>query len=311
MESVRYGSDRHGLSIAAALGVEAQKPMITRATRRQTKGAFGKHARTLARKAAFLAASSQQGNELAKNKQLRRAYADFYATREGREFAKEFGKSYQDSSHRPGGGNGSSDPEFHDPSDLPQASVIDNPVDHIEPRDSHADFIGLDRDQIDLVCETFKHVFRWTLDGAQSRNSDSALVSVGKRCNAVISRMRPDLGIGLSVSESLNRRLDQGFKPALLLKTGIWFGRVLEWLRRGDPLSARGERVYLLAYKLWPDDIGASTLAALGGMNGKTRQAKDKQVNCLRDTMGGLKALTMRPDITRARCRASQLENTI
>ncbi len=280
--------------------------MRARPKRKITKGAFGTGARTIARKRAFIAHSCVLGNEQSRQKQLKRAYADFYATREGKEFARKFGKSYQDSSPRPGGA-GSGDHEFHDPAELPQASVIDNPVDHMEPMNPHTELAGLQRDEIDLICETFKHVFRWTLDGAQSGPDDSALVRVGKRCNAVIARMRPDLGVGLSVEPSLVRQFTGRFKPLVLLKTGVYFGPVLEWLRRGDPLSARGERVYLLAYKLWPSDIHASTLAALGGMNGKTRQAKDKQVNCLRDTMGGLKALTMRPDITRARCRASQL----
>ena len=271
--------------------------------KKTTRGAFGNPRK----RAAFIAASAQQGNELSKQEKLKRSYAAFFATTEGKEFTKEFGKSFQDSSPRPAGG-GNSDPEFHDPSDLPECSVLDHPVDRIEPRDGHSEFASLDREEIELIGETFKHVFRWSLDGARSCiNGDAPLVSVGKRCNVAIFRMRPDLGAGLSIEPALARAFGRGFKTDILEKTGNYYGRALEWLRRGDPLSARGERVYLLAYKVWPAEIGASTLAVLGGMNGKTRQAKDKQVNCLRDTLGGLKALTMRPDITRAKCRYSQL----
>ena len=289
----------------------ATTQLALRAKPKTTRGAFGKHAKTVAAKQAFIASSQRQALEISGHKRLRRAYADFYATKEGKEFLKKgkqlgYGKSYDDS----GGFQsraGNADPEFHDPSELPQARVYDNPIDNMEPEDTAPALKDLPRENIDLICDTFKHVFRWVLDGAQGKNGDSPLVCVGKRCNVAISLMRPDLGHGLKVEKALSFRFRAVFKIEALEQTGAWFGRVLEWLRRGEPLSARGERVYLLAYQLWPSDINAATLASLGGMNNKTRQAKDKQSNCLRDTMSGLKAITQRADITRDRCRASQL----
>ena len=228
---------------------------------------------------------------VASEENLRRAYARFYKTKRGRIFAKGCTPVYF--------ANGNGDIEFHDPADLPQSSFTDHPVNHIEPEPENG-FAEINVHELILIRDTFRKVFRWALDG-------QGLVEKGLRCNICIARMRTRLSGGLTIDISLAKDFDRRFKPESLKITGLYYGRVIEWLRRGDPISARGERVDLLAYTLWPSLINASTLATLGQMNGKTRQAKDKLANCLRDTFSGIKALAMRNDITRERCRYSQL----
>src|SRR5882724_4962009 len=61
--------------------------------KKQTKGAFGKHAKTVSRKLAFIAESCAQANELTRERQVRQAYTKFFKTDDGKAFAKEFGKS--------------------------------------------------------------------------------------------------------------------------------------------------------------------------------------------------------------------------
>jgi hypothetical protein len=136
--------------------------------------------------------------------------------------------------------------------------VIDHPVDHIEPK-MESGFLdgGIDPDQMVLIRDTFRQVFRWALDG-------EGLVEKGLRCNICIARLRPDLADGLHTDRALDKNFTRRFSTESLRVTGLYFGRIIEWLRRGDPISARGERVYLLAYTLWPSLINASTLATLG-----------------------------------------------
>ncbi len=273
--------------------------------KKTTRGAFTNPAKRLA----FIAESSRQGNEQAKQKQLKRAYASWYATDEGKEFTKEFGKNYSDSSPFSRGGN--SDNEFHDPAELPQSRVYDNPIDKIEPEDTAPKLKNLNREDIYTISQTFWLVCRWVLDGAQNANGDSPLVAVGQRLRVAVSIMRPDIAKSQPDDKKLEFRFRDEFRhQSVLEKTGLYYGSLLEWLRRSEnaPLSSRGKRVYLLFYEVWPSEIDARTLASLGSMSGITRQAMDKQANCLRDTLRGLlKAITMRADITRTRCRVAQL----
>jgi hypothetical protein len=269
---------------------------------RSTRGAFGGPAK-LAAKNAFLAESAREAIRIANERRLKREYARFYATTAGKEFAKQYGKSYHYWPRRaPNGGN--SEVEFHDPADLPESSVFDHPIEHIEPKPESSYLEGgIDVAEMILISDTFRRAFQWALEGA-------GLVEKGLRCNICIARMRPDTSLGLTIDRPLAKIFDRRFKSESLRITGLHYNRIIEWLRRGDPISARGERVYLLAYTLWPALINASTLATLGQMNNKTRQAKDKLANCLRDTFSGIKALAMRNDITRTRCRISQLNNS-
>lgn len=259
------------------------------------------HALTHFKKTA-LSESGRDAIRAINQEKLKHAYDKFYATKRGRKFAKTYGKSYSASS--PHFTNGNSDVEFHDPADLPQSSVFDHPMEHMEPeKESGFSDRGIDPEELILIRDTFRQVFRWNLDG-------DGLVARGRRCNICIFRMKKDLSGGLTIDALLLKQFDHFFGNSEPLElTGYHFNRVLAWLRCEPPISQRGHRVDLLAYTLWPSLLDASTLATLGLMNNKTRQAMDKLANCLRDTFSGLKALAMRNDITRARCKYSQLQN--
>jgi hypothetical protein len=252
-----------------------------------------------------LAESSRQAHELTKQRQLRQAYTKFFKTADGREFAHTFGKSIPvNNGPFRQYGNGDADVDFCDPADLPRSSVIDHPIDHIEPVDSSRAMDGVTRDEIKSATEIFESSMRWCIEGRD-------LVSIGLRSVIVISIMKPNLRFGLRIDKKAARifkKANAGANGAMEL-TGSLFGPVLEWLRRGERPSERGERIMVLFYVLRPDLIGGSTLASLGNISNKTRQAKDKLANCLRDTYSGIKARAMRGDITRARCRESQLQN--
>jgi hypothetical protein len=274
--------------------------------RSNTKGAFGKHAATVAKKTAFIAESCRQGNELTRERQLRQAYTKFFRTADGRAFAREFGKSIPARGAHVANrnGNGGEDTlDFCDPADLPQASVIDHPVEHIEPaQNSAAALDGVSYEDVKIATAIFESSMRWCIDG-------EGLVQKGLRSSIVISIMRPDLSSGLRIDTPLGAAFAKATacQNGAMELSGRLFGPVLEWLRRGEQPSERGERIMVLFYVLRPDLIGESTLAMLGRISNKTRQAKDKLANCLRDTYSGIKARAMRGDITRTRCRESQL----
>jgi hypothetical protein len=277
-------------------------------TRSKTKGVFGKKRATIAKRLADHATSCEQANELTTAKRLDRAYKDFFATPDGKKFTREFGKSYSDSCPRRGAG-GDCDPQFCDPADLPAASVLDHPVDHIEPISDSVEIDGLSDSEIKTASELFSDVLRWGLN-CDSTGPAAGLVLRGKRSIVLIAMMRPDLATD-KIDKSLCTAFLKQFGGRLiqLEAAGLLFGRYLEWMRRSNTFSAYGERLDITAYMLRPDLLPASTLAKLGEILNKSRQAKDKLANCARDTFAGLKAPPMRNDITRARCRASQLQN--
>jgi hypothetical protein len=292
----------------------------------KVKGAFG-GAKKRAARFAFIAESCAQGNEQTRERQLRQSYTKFFRTEDGRKFWREFGKSIETNGAQRGGyrkGAGGEDSlDFCDPADLPQASILDHPVEHIEPlQNSGAEMDGISFEEIKIATITFETSMRWCIDG-------DGLVAKGLRSSVVISIMRVDLRNGLKIDKELEKAFletargrngemahaefpDSPIRPfadsdSALQLSGRLFGPVLEWLRRGDKISELGERIMVLFYVLRPDLIGENTLAALGRISNKTRQAKDKLANCLRDTYSGIKARAMRGDITRTRCRESQL----
>lgn len=273
---------------------------------KSVRGAYGGVAKKAAARLSAFREHQGQAIEVARERSLKREYAKFFATTAGKQFVKQFGRSI-DIPNRNGRKSGSGSDvgdgdgiDFHDPADLPEASFLDHPVDKLEPADTHVEF-AIPRSEIEMICATFRMAFQWALDGKD-------LVHNGLRCNILISRMRVDLGHGLAIDKAIAKKFDARFPHTeFLQRTGRRFALVLEWLRRAESVSTRGERVYLLAYTLCPSAIDARTLASLGEMSGKTRQAKDKLANCLRDTMSGIKALAMRGDITRVRCQRAQL----
>jgi len=253
-------------------------------------------------------------NGLTKERNLYLEYARFFKTEDGKKFVKTFGKTVPGAYHHYKGRNGSlaarllrgeADIDFCDPADLPTAYVLDHPIDRIEPfAHSGIQFEDVSYDEIQIATLIFETSMRWCIDA-------TGLAAKGLRCNVVISTMRWDLAEGLKIDKTLERRFiraNQSSNGSVEL-SGRLFGPVLEWLRRADKRSERGERITVLFYHLRPDLISENTLAALGRISNKTRQAKDKLVNCLRDTCAGIRARTMRATITRNRCRSSQLAN--
>jgi hypothetical protein len=164
--------------------------------------------------------------------------------------------------------------------------------------DSFRAMDGVTREEIKSATEIFESSMRWCIDGRD-------LVSIGLRAVIVISVMRPTLQFGLRIDQKAARsfkKLNAGVNGAMEL-TGSLFSRVLEWLRRSDNPAECGERIIVLFYVLRPDLICVSTLATMGNISNKTRQAKDKLANCLRDTYSNIKTRVMRGNITRDRCR--------
>jgi hypothetical protein len=119
-----------------------------------------------AAKLAFLAESSRQGNELTKERQLRQAYTKFFKTEDGRAFARSFGRSIPiNGPHRPTGA-GEDSIDFCDPADLARASVLDDPIDHIEPpADSGSALDRVTREDVKSATAIFESSMRWCIDG--------------------------------------------------------------------------------------------------------------------------------------------------
>ena len=237
--------------------------------------------------------------------QLRQAYTEFFKTDDGRSFARSFGKSIPISNgYRRGPACGICEEiDFCDPADLPRSSMMDHPIDHIESqRENFSSLDGITSDEIKSATAIFESSMRWCIDGI-------GLVAIGLRTSIVISCLHPDLGRGLHIDKGMARVfLRANPNPTGFELAGRLFEPVLEWLRQGTRrASERGERIMILFYVLRPDLIGESTLASLGKISNKTRQAKDKLANCLRDNFSGIKARAMRGDMTRIRCRNSQL----
>lgn len=197
------------------------------------------------------------------------------------------------------------DVEFHDPADLPEASLTDHPIDRMEPQSAFSVAIAaLNNAEITAAADCFGDALTWALDVPDI----GALVMLGNRALAMIYKLRPDLVTGDEAARARHFLHWEITLPTLALNsdfasTGEIFGRVLEWIRRGTSISAIGERLCLVAYVVRPQMIDSPTLASLGETMNKTRQAKDKLVQCLRDTFAGLKAVAMRGEDTRTRCQ--------
>jgi hypothetical protein len=184
-----------------------------------------------------------------------------------------------------------------------------HPIDQIEPSKQFAvEVEGLTDFEIKQVSETFGDLLRWALD-------DENIVARGRRSIVIIAALRPDLAVGTRVDNNLARALiedlssDSSFDihHSSFTAAGAAYGPFLEWIGRGSTLSMYGERLDMTAYMLRPDLLEQSTLAKLGEILNKSRQAKDKLANCIRDTFAGIKALAMRAEVTRDRCRTAQL----
>jgi hypothetical protein len=273
-----------------------------------TPGAFGRIAAKAAEKRTLVRESQRQALEISARHRLEVSYRKFYASLspEDRAFARQNGIHKPACDTRQRTADRKNGLEFCDPADLPHAvgtgaqngrklvNKGDHPVDSIEPQNLSVEVQGLTRESVIQLAEVFSDCLRWALD-------IDDLITRGKRTIALIHTLRPDLGAGLPNFPD---------RPPFVIfggSVGQIFGRYLEWLRRGTNIAEFGERLEMTAYFLRPDLLTQNTLAKLGLVLNKTRQAKDKLANCARDTFAGHKALAMRPDITRDRCRAAQL----
>lgn len=192
--------------------------------------------------------------------------------------------------------------------------AMEHPVlDKIDPQTSTVPIDDLSESEINEAVETFETALRWGLSAEDCEPSESELVHVGKRSSVIIATMRPDMATGLKVEPVLARLFvgtygDVHFTETVgrLSEAGDIYGRILSWMRKASSFSGFGERLQLVAYDLRPDLIDGATFAKLGEELNKTRQAKSKVANCLRDTFSGLRAITQRPDVTRLRCMHAQ-----
>lgn len=172
------------------------------------------------------------------------------------------------------------------------------------------DVEDISEEAIHAAEEDFSHALRWAFG---SGNEDP--VSLGRRTGVVIAAMRNDLAAGLEINGSLGRSLLSGFQGATMRQmakrlsaAGKLFGRLLRWLRHAGSLSALGSRLKLVLYQIRPDWIDGATLRAIGKPKNYTRQAVNKLVNELRETMAGLKSASMRGAITRVKCKFTERE---
>ena len=203
------------------------------------------------------------------------------------------------------------DLDFHDPADLPEAAEHRTAVDELEPLDAFSVAIeNLDYQEVTNAAETFGAGLSWTFDVADQ----SDMVVIGDRGLATIYLMRPDLVKGaertraqkiLGCTQGAWPKVPWGGECFQCLATGDIFGRVFEWIRRGESVSQIGERLCLVAYVVRPTIMGSPTLQQLGEKMNKTRQAKDKLASCLRDTFAGIRAAAQRGEFTRDKCIAA------
>lgn len=173
----------------------------------------------------------------------------------------------------------------------PEAGIVSHPVDSLEAA------VEAESE----IATAFGSALTWC---AKANN----LVEMGRRLLAVLHVWRPSLVAGLA--QAIERQLANEFRDEVGGgddQGGSVLGPVLEWARRGTSLSQLGQRLLAMAYVLRPALIGGKTLAAIGGLTGKTRQAVDKLVQDFRDTFGGVKSRNMRPEQNRLVCRNAQL----
>lgn len=150
------------------------------------------------------------------------------------------------------------------------------------------------------LARAFGQALRWACEAPD-------LVQAGRRALLMLHVWQPALVEGLQ--RQIARELEAEFRKTVGSDDdgGPGLGRLLDWLRQAPSLSAMGARVHAAAYVIVPTAIGARTLASLGSMNQKTRQAWDKMVQDFRDTFDGIRSRAMRGDETRIKCRDAQL----
>lgn len=191
--------------------------------------------------------------------------------------------------------------EFRDPASLPEASFFVHPVDLIEPQLNPIE-------QLEHAADLLRDVL---LDLAGDERSHEApdLVSIGKRAIAIVHALAPHR-ISALPGDCDPYSIAEGDSGALSVAAWpLW-----EWLANASPArySAFGLRALVLLYVVRNDLISGMTLEDIGDLDGSSRQAMDKLVTDLRDTLGGaIRSRTMKSEETRSRCQRTQLTKGI
>ena len=216
----------------------------------------------------------REANYIHGERALKAAYAEWRAGMSPEELAE----ARRLKVHQPADANGEFgkpkgeqvDVEFHDPAELPEASITDHPIDRMEPQSPFAVAIAsLGSEEITAAADCFSDALTWALDIQNHKD----LVTLGRRALLMILRLRPDLvqmdgAMHMKALEFTDSWAASHYGQ--LGPTGQIFGRVLEWVRRGDKVSAIGERLALVAYVVRPAMIDSPTLEELGETMNKT-----------------------------------------
>lgn len=157
--------------------------------------------------------------------------------------------------------------------------------------------------ELSEVCDVFGRALIWA-------GRAESLVDMGWHMHALLAVMRPALleGMELKFETDLARELVKflGADRVLLERVGEHYRKALQCVRRCGALSQLGQRGFAMIYLIKPTAIGSLTNAALGSLNNRTRQAFNKTVQEMRDSLAGFRNEMMRSEETRKRCRTAQ-----
>lgn len=159
-------------------------------------------------------------------------------------------------------------------------------------------------DDLAVIADHFSRALVWASEAKSP-------VEMGWRLSTMMRLMRPALieGMQLEVKLKLCAELRRSVGLSNLAKVGEHYAKDLEWCRCCTSLSQMGMRGFALLYVLRRDLLGElGTNAAIAALQNKTRQAFNRLVQSYRDMRNGFRNGVMRSQITRARCRRSQLK---
>lgn len=182
--------------------------------------------------------------------------------------------------------------EFRDPADLPECSYSAHPMETMEPVEQAS---GTTHYIAELLRDALLH-----LAGDQEREAGD-LVAYGRRAVALLAQLAPHRIPALDPRCTAYQTSGDDAASLAEASSPLW-----EWLADASParFSAFGMRALVLLYVVRNDLIGGMTLEQIGELDNSTRQAVDKLVTNLRDTLGGAaRSRVMKSENTRTRCR--------
>jgi hypothetical protein len=185
-------------------------------------------------------------------------------------------------------------------------------VDPLDPRTPIVDFDSVNANQLSDYCDHFGRALVWA---TTSRNGEQPnLLMMGARMIAILTVTRPELLAGrgfqkMPLPKDMMSALRSALRGRDAKETGRFFRKPLAWICKTSSLLQLGKRSFAATYVLRGDLIEAATCAAIGGLDGKTRQAANKPVQEFSDSFSGISSLPMRGNKTRKRCKLAQLKN--